>query len=641
MLATFRAHAKGWIAWVFVILVTVPFAFWGLSQYRSLVTTSYVAKVNGQKIMPQDFQQAYQQAYEQRQQTLGNKFNPSPKQQAELKQQTLNQLIQRTLLQQQATKDHLVASKDAVRAQIQQIPAFQANGHFSFQRYQSVLSSNGMSVGQFEAQVRSDIVLQQIQDGIASSAFPIPGEVDTIAGLLKQQRRIAWFVLPLDHFKQQAAPDEHAIKNFYNAHQAQFSTPTTVEISYVQLSQKTLEDRVKVTNAALQDYYDSHENRYGVPPARKVAEILIKPKSESAKDWAAAREKAQKLRAQVQASDTPLKTFAALARKDSDDPVSRRNGGSLGYIARGQMSKTFSDTLFGIKKTGQTAKPVRLKDGWAVLQLLGERSGSVKPFSQVRDQVAKDYKASQAKNRYYTLGDKLANLAYEHAGSLKPVASALNLQIRSISGVTRDKGTGIAAKEAVRKAAFSASVLKQHQNSAPIKLGPQDAVVLRVANVSPSHLRPLAQVRDQIVAALQHQAQVSAAREAASNALKALRSGNTLQAVAKSMHAKLQGPKQVSRGASGLPPAVETAVFSMPPSADGAASYGTTSLAKGGEAVYSLMAVKSMKASALPDAERKAYAAQIGQIYASQDVQDYLAWLHANADIKIIKKNIP
>lgn len=640
MLASFRAHAKGWIAWAFVILITVPFAFWGIGQYRSLITTNYVAKVNGEKIMPNALQQAYQQVYQQQQATLGDKFDPTPAEEKALKQQTLQQLIETTLLRQQADHDHLVASAADVREQIEEIPQFQANGHFDFQQYRAVLASNGLTVPQFEARVKAGLVRAQLREGLTRSTLITSKEIDSVVALLKEQRRVAWFVLPLDHFKADAIPSDGAVRKYYEAHQKQFSLPASVTISYVRLDQATLERKVTATPEELQDYYDSHQSRYGVPPARKAAEILVKPAAKDSKDWMRARAKAEKLLAKVRQSGDPEQVFAALARKNSDDPVSRRNGGSIGYIGRGQLARNLDRALFGIKKAGGTAGPVRTERGWVLLQLLAERAGHMRPFATVKGKVAKDYKASRAKALYFQLGDKLANDAYEHPDSLGPVAESLGLQVHTVAGVTRDAGTGIATNDKVRAAAFSDSVLKQHQNSAPIKLGEEDAVVLRVTNETPSRVKRLHTVRAAIVAALQRQQAATAARNAAVKALANLRAGSSVAAVARSYHVPAQGPKLISRDASKVAPGLVRALFMLPPAPGNRPRYATTSLADGSEAVYALLGVQPGKMQSLSASEAKAYANEIGELYASQAVKDYIAALRERANVKVINSNI-
>jgi len=640
MLATFRSHAKGWIAWVFVILVSVPFALWGIGQYRSLITTDYVAKVNGTKIMPQRLQDAYERAFQQRQSELNGQFNPDSKQQLQLKKQTLQQLVNSTLLQQQATRDRLVTSSSDVYQQINQIPAFQLNGHFDYQQYKAVLASNGLTVDQFENQVRSQFMTQQLQLGIARTSLPTPREIDSVAALLQQQRKVAWFVLPLKQFMPSRPPSDSAVQDYYKAHQDRYSTPETVTVAYLQLDKQALASRVKVTPDAIRDYYRTHQSQYGVPPARKVAEILIKPSAAGTSAEAAAKSKAESLLQQVKAAKDRQATFAELARKQSDDKVSSRNGGSIGYVSRGQLPQKLDDTVFGLDKTGAIAGPVRTSRGWVLLQLLAERGGSVRPFDQVKSQVEKDYTAEKAKDLYYKLDGDFANLTYEHAGSLDVAANKLGLKVQTVAGVTRQDGTGIADNAQVRKTAFSDSVLKQHQNSNPIKLGNENAVVLRVSDVTPSKVKPLEQVRQKITAALSQKQARDAAAHAAEQALVALRGGQPMATVAKERNETMQGPEQIKRSDSTLPSALMQAVYTLAPAMGSKARYASTAMPDGGQAVYALLAVTPGSSDQLKEAEQTAYANRIGRIYAEQNAQDYLNWLRSQADIKIVEDNI-
>lgn len=640
MLTTFRSHAKGWIAWVLVGLVSVPFALWGIGQYRSLVTTDYVAKVNGTKIMPQRLQQAYEQAFQQRQTELKGKFNPDPKQQLQLKMNTLHQLVNSTLLLQQAGKDRLVVGAGDVREQIEQIPAFQGNGHFDYQQYQTVLASNGLSVEQFESQIRSQIMTRQLQLGIAQTTLSTPREVSALVALQRQQRKVAWFVLPLKQFVSASPPPASAIKAYYQAHQAEYSTPEAVTIAYLQLDKKDLASRVKVTPEALRNYYRTHQSQYGIPPARKVAEIVVKPATASTAAVAAAKAKAEKLLARIKTAKDRQATFAALARKDSDAPISRRNGGSIGYVARGQLPETLDNAVFGMSGTGAVTGPIRTSRGWVLLQLLGKRGGAVQPFAKVKTQVEKDYTAAETKDLYYKLDGDFANLTYEHSGSLDAAAKALALKIHTLSGVTRKKGTGIAKNKQVRKAAFSDSVLNQHQNSNPIKLGNENAVVLRVSDVTPSKVKPLAAVRQDIVAALAQQEAREAATQAGAKALADLRSGQSMASVAKAQNATVQGPREIERSDSKLPTSLVQSAFTLAPAAGSKARYATARMSDGGQIVYALLGVKQGPTDNLKPAEQRAYSTQLGRIYAEQSAQDYLSWLRSQADIKIVKDNI-
>lgn len=643
MLTSFRSHIKGWIAWAFVILVSVPFALWGIGNYSSVITSNGVASVNGTEITQQSFQNAYRNAYQQRQKEMGGKFDPTPEQEKALKEQVLNQLVNHALLRQQASKYHMVASAADVQSSIRQTPVFQVNGKFNFQQYRAVLRANNLTPEQYEASVRTSLKSRILQIGLAGSAFATPSNANAVLSLTSEQRKVSWFALPLAQFKPSKAPSNDDIKAWYHAHEKAFTTPTTLTIRYVQLDVDALKKLIKPDKQDLLSWYHGNLSQFGTPPARKAAEILIKPDQTSAQGWAAAKKKATELLAKVEQSKDAKKTFAELAKKHSDDPVSRRNNGSIGYVGRGQMSTAFDTALFNIDSIDGLAGPVRTDEGWVLLQLLAKRAGKVKPYDQVKSEVKEKYLEAKASDRYYGEGEKLANLAFEHPGSLEQISKELNLKIQTVSGVTRNKGTGIAEHDKIRKVAFSGNVLKQHQNSEPVNLSDLNVVVLRVEDVQPSKLQPLKSVHDQVVAAIQQSRAKHAADQAADHAVAQLRDGKHFVQVARTLNVKASGPATITRAAmaASVPAPVAQAAFSKPVPAPGQTLYGRTILQNGEPVLFALLEVVQDNKDNVKPQERQAYVAQLARMHANQEMNAYVAWLRQQAEVKIDEDKLP
>lgn len=638
MLTTFRNHAKGWIAWVFVVLVSVPFIFWGIGQYRSLVISNYVAKVNGYKVMPNAFQNAYGQAYEE---ATSNGQTLNPAQEKKLKNQVLKQLIQSALLREKAGAYHLVASTNAVRSYISQMPAFQFNGSFNINQYKEVLARNGLDPDQFEAEVRGQLGVQQLEGGLLASEFVTKNEMNSLISLLNQKRKVQWIVVSPKRYRVQA-PTDAEIKRYYAAHKKRYMNPETVAIKYIQLDKKGLEGRVKATPAKLRSFYESHLTDYGIPPARKAAEILIRPKSDKPGQWKAAKAKLQKILATYRGhKDHPEKAFSELARQYSDAKLAKRNGGAVGWISQGQGNRQFVDALFALKKTYQVSAPIRTNQGWVAVQLLDRRGGKVKPYKEVRQQVKTAYLAHEAQKLYYKLGDQLANLAYENSGSLSAVSKKLQLPVRELTGISRKQGKGIASHKAIRHAAFSAQVLKRGQNSNPIKLGEENAVVLRTTKVTPSQVKPLAEVRKEIVATLLHQMRSTRMKAAVQSITSRVNKGTSLNDVAKRMHLKINGPELLTRHSSKVPSQLISAVFSMGPPTDASRKVGNALLANGDSAIFVLTKVIPGHLTAVKKSEVNLYEQQLQQIFADSMTASYSQWLRQHASVKVIRKNIP
>src|SRR5262249_3711189 len=127
----------------------------------------------------------------------------------------------------------------------------------------------------------------------------------------------------------------------------------------------------KVSDADVKAYYDSHQSVYTQPETRVVRHILVKDKA-----------LADKLYTQLKGGAD----FAALAKKYSQDPGSKAQGGEL-TISRGQTVPEFDKVAFDLK-TGEIAKPVKTQFGWHIIQAEKDATKSKKtPYPQVKEAI--------------------------------------------------------------------------------------------------------------------------------------------------------------------------------------------------------------------------------------------------------------
>jgi peptidyl-prolyl cis-trans isomerase C len=75
--------------------------------------------------------------------------------------------------------------------------------------------------------------------------------------------------------------------------------------------------------------------------------------------------------------------FAKIAREESDDTGSGRNGGDLGSMSHGRMVKPFEQAAFALKE-GEISQPVRSEFGWHVIQVVERFDTPEKLAEQIR-----------------------------------------------------------------------------------------------------------------------------------------------------------------------------------------------------------------------------------------------------------------
>ena len=633
-----RDSLPKWVVGIILALLIVPFALWGINSYFTASSDNSVATVNGDPIQPGEFQRAYQNQYARMQQLYGQAFRPEMIDEKALRQQTLDALVAQTLLTQQVAKDHYAVGDDQLRDTIQKMPNFQVGGKFSKQVYVATLSANGMTPEEFERRDRQGIIMDQMQSSIQNSAIATPAELATELAARDQQRQIAYLMVDGKRFQDHAQASDADIQAYYKAHQAEFMTPEKVSLAYVELDEALLAKQASApSDADLQAQYQQQLDKYKQDETRKARHILITVKAGDAAADAAAKAKAEDILKQLKAGGD----FAKLAAQYSQDPGSAKQGGDLGDVSRGMMVKPFEDALFAIAKPGDIAGPVKTQFGYHLIQLESVQAAQVKSFAEVKPELLADYQKKSADDKYYALGDQLANLAYEHSQSLDEVSKQLNLPIQTVDDVTRDAGTFIASNPDVRKAAFSDQVLTQGNNSEPIQLGPNHAVVIRVKGHTPSVAMPLDAVKDRIAAIVKQQHAAEDAAKFAASLQDQLKKGQDPAAVAKSAGAgvTLVSPGFVARDQKGVAPEILSAAFSAPAPAAGSRSYADVNLGSG-RALLMVSAIKPGDTATLTDQQRLGNMNALSRMDGNQEFAAYLAFLKQKAKVEVNAKNL-
>src|SRR5437762_11347204 len=139
--------------WVQVILaiVMLPFALWGVYSYNSATDGGgNVATIGRDKITQREFDDAMREQQNRMRQMLGRNFDPATYDNPEVRFNLLESLISDRLLRRQAQSENIQVSKEQLQKFIGEIPAFQDNGTFSQSRYEALVSSQNLSVPQFE-----------------------------------------------------------------------------------------------------------------------------------------------------------------------------------------------------------------------------------------------------------------------------------------------------------------------------------------------------------------------------------------------------------------------------------------------------------------------------------------------------------
>lgn len=600
MLIAIREKSKK-VATFIIVLLIIPFAFFGIESYFTANTSRSFAEVNGVEISQDEFNRQYQNQRARVESSLQGKTAPESMDK-EIREQVKDNLIQEEILYQFTKSAGFQIASEQVAAQIGQIPNFQVDGKFSEQVYEGVLNSQGMTPSFFEASVFRSLAINQLQTGIRGTGFVTTSEVEAAYRLQFQTRDFDFVLLKPEQLLKKASVTDAEAQEYFAQHASEFQTKEKVTLEYLELDAKNLLKDIQLEKGQLEKLYEEglKQGKFGTPEERSAAHILVNVSKDADKATSdAAKKRADEILAKVKAGAD----FAALAKESSDDKTSAAKGGDLGKVQKGQMVKSFEDALFALKKEQPISDLVQSEFGFHIIQLKEIHAGKNQSFDEVKGQLEQEAKASDLDSLYFKKSDQLTNLAYEHADELNTAAEALGLKVQVLVDVTRDIGAnaGLGREGKVVSAAFSQDVLEKQNNSEPVEIGDKHIVILR----SRDHQPRKAQTFEEVAAQVKQQAGLMKAQKLASSKgsewVKSLQSGKKLEELIVGEDGlQVQQAKQVNRGNASYEPQLLSAVFAASRPTE-AGSYFGISLDSGG---YALVHLKKVEEKAFAEADK-------------------------------------
>jgi len=461
--------------------VALTFVGFGVGSYTSAVDDPFLVKVGSVKIYKRDLDRVLE-------------GQPSD---AATRQQAMEDLVRRELLLAAAKDNGAVVTPEQLRKAISAIPDLQDNGQFSAERYKAFLAARNMTPEAFEARISRDLLLQGQVGQFANTSFVSRSLVGSLGAMMAEERQLRPLLLRPADFASQVKTDDAALKAFYDANSKRFRAPEMVKLDYVVLSPQVVANGQTISDAELKQYYEQHKADLGGEQRRASHILLTVPKDAKPADKAKIKAEAEALLKQLRADPS---RFAELAKAKSQDPGSAANGGDLGFFAPGTMVKPFDDVVFHMQP-GKISEVVETEFGYHIIKLDEIKQ---QDFDALKPQIEAKLKQQKAASLLRSMSDKLGEVAYQQADSLKGVQDALKLEVKHSDWLSRNKpaADALLSNPKVLEAAFSDDVLKKKHNSEPLDVGGGTLLVVRVADHQPEHQLKLDEVRDAIKAEL-------------------------------------------------------------------------------------------------------------------------------------------
>ena len=596
-------------------LIIVSFVIWGVGDMLRGFTASNVASVGAAKISSQDYRYQFQRTLQQYQRRLRQPFTTEQARAIGLDRQVLQRMISEAAIDEEARKLGLDVSDEALRRMITSNPDFlDKSGAFDAQKFASLLRDNDLNERFYVAELKKNALRQFIIAGLATGLSAPKAMATAEENYDRQTRSADTFLLPASTAGDIPAPSDDVLKAYFTDRKSSYRAPEYRAMDVVALEPETLANPAEVSDADAEAAYAKlagKDPKLGAPEKRDLQQILFPSQAEA--DAAAVRIKDG-------ASFDDIVKARSLKPEDVD----------LGLTAKdGIVDPTAAEAVFALP-AGGVSGVLPSQFGPVIVRVKSVTPSTVKPFSEVAEDIKRRISAGRAGDRIQALHDKIEDLRVsgKPLGAAAKEAGLATLSIAAVDAKGKDpSGKDVALPDAadLLRSAFASDV---GLDEAPISTKDRGFVWFAVNKVEPSHERSFEEARPQVEAQWRAEQVDKGLAAKAADLVRQLRDGASAAQVAKSVGATVRSVADIRRDDKQLPQPVVAAIFREP--ADGVGSAATPD----GRTVFKITADTTPPVETI-DPQFKQMAAQLDGAARESLIDQYVAALRRSLGVTV------
>ena len=457
--------------------------------------------------------------------------------------QLLDEMITQKLLIQEAKTFGLDASDRELKERILSIPLFQQmGGGVNMQAYSRVIQQTGMSVEEFEASERDQILIEKLRHLITDSIIVTPEEVAQSYRNNNEKVTLDYVLFDPVEIEKSAPVDEAGLKKYYETNKQKFMTSEQRRAKYLLVSMTKIRANLKITDEDLRQYYDQNRIRYFVNDRTRVNHILFSTTGKSPDEVEKVRQKALEVLAKARAGAD----FVQLAKEYSEDPGTKASGGALGWVDESTpFVPEFKQVALSLG-VGAVSDLVTTRFGFHIIKAMEHQGAHTMSFEEAKEQIRPTLMAQKADREGSALADQIYASASAKPADLEAIAKQFGAEVRETPlFAVGDTVPEVGSNPDFEKRIFGTPLNRCGQ---PVRISTGFAVPEVVAIESP-HVPELSEVRARVEKAFKDEQASTLAKKKAEAFAKAAASARDLSASARSAGFKAETTEPFKRNA--------------------------------------------------------------------------------------------
>ncbi|MGE0742240.1 MAG: SurA N-terminal domain-containing protein [Hyphomonadaceae bacterium] len=338
-----RTFTRGWISYLLLFVLVIAFAIWGINDMFTGMGAQNVAEVGGRKITPPQLTRELDLTLRGRR-AEGANVSQQDAIDAGLHMRLLDGMIGRLAMEVYAEKIGVSASDAQVAERIRAIPAAvnPVTGQFDQAAYDRFLRELGYSRPEFENDIRGEMTTRMLMQSLASGVRAPTSYGELVLAYESETRTVSIAEAPASAVGAIPQPNEAQVQAFYEDSQEQLRLPEFRALTLVYARQEDFVARVTVPEQRLQEEFEARRAAMTRPERRTYVRITAQNEAQ-ANDAAARLTRGEDASAVAQALSLQASTGENQARTDVPDErvaeaVFSMTANAPARVVRGQLA---------------------------------------------------------------------------------------------------------------------------------------------------------------------------------------------------------------------------------------------------------------------------------------------------------------
>lgn len=483
MLETMRRASKTWVAALFIGVLVMSFALFGIGDVFTGSSERVVAVVGDTEISTQEFDRALREDLQRLRQQQGLEISVAQAHEVGYDRDVLERLMAQRALDIHAKDMGLRVGNDTLRRIITSLQGFQAiDGSFDINTFNQYLQRMNISQQEFENRFRLDVVRQQLVSAILAGTRAPSGYVLALRRHEDERRAVEFAVLTPEALAEAGDPDDAVLEAYLAENAGIFRTPEYRSFTMIAIGPDQLGEAIVVTDEEVAAAWEATRARFSRPEKRTLDQIVFPT-----------REEAEAAAARMAAGES----FDAIAAERGLTPEDL----SLGEVPKGDP--LVPAVAFEVA-AGTTTPAAEAQFGWVILRVVSITPGEEKTLADMRDEIVAALRRRKAQEEL----DPIFEAIEDARGARTPfeeIAQRLNLKLLSVAAMDAAGNdpagavvTGIPGDPRFLQEVFALDAGQESET-----LLTQDSILyaVRLDGITPPATKPLSEIRQQVLEA--------------------------------------------------------------------------------------------------------------------------------------------